>query len=81
MVYNIQEIKALVTEMFEVADRHNIKFTELARMLRLRSIKTLYRWKNGENTPQFVYIRMIEKLVEIDRKRKEELLSSQKDTQ
>lgn len=68
------ERKALVKEMFEIVDRLHISYTELARMLRLRSIKSLYRWKNEECMPQLVYIPMIEKLVELFKERKKIIL-------
>lgn len=69
-----QKIKQLVSELFEVVDRLHIKYTEVARMLRIRSVKTLYRWKNGENLPQLVYLPMIEKLIEINKERKKKIL-------
>ena len=69
-----KEIKQLVKEMFEIVDKLNISYTELAKMLRLRSIKSLYRWKNGECMPQLVYIPMIEKLVELFKERKKIIL-------
>jgi len=69
-----KEIKQLVKEMFEIVDKLNISYTELAKMLRLRSIKSLYRWKNGECMPQLVYIPMIKKLVELFKERKKIIL-------
>lgn len=63
-----KEIKQLIKEMFEIVDRLHISYTELAKMLSLKSIKSLYRWKNGECMPQLVYISMIEKLVELFKK-------------
>jgi hypothetical protein len=66
---DIQKTKQLVSELFEIVDRLHIHYTEISRMLRLRSVKTLYRWKNGENLPQLVYLPMIEKLIEVEKKR------------
>jgi predicted transcriptional regulator len=68
-----KERKQLVKEMFENVDRLHISYTELARMLRL-SVKSLYRWKNGECMPQLVYIPMIKKLVELFKERKKIIL-------
>jgi hypothetical protein len=64
---NIEETKQLVKELFELIDRLHLKYPEVARMLRVRAVKTLYRWKNGENLPQMVYIPMIEKLIETEK--------------
>lgn len=69
-----EKIKQLINEMFEIVDRLHISYTELSKMLRLRSIKSLYRWKNGECMPQLVYIPMIEKLVELFKERKKIIL-------
>jgi len=66
---NIVAIKQSVKELFELQKRLRYPIKELAEMLRVDE-KTIRRWKSMESLPNQVYVPMINKLLEVEKKRK-----------
>lgn len=66
---DIKAIKQSVKELFELQERLRYPIRELAEMLHVNT-RTIRRWKDKESLPHSVYVPMINKLLEVEKKGK-----------
>lgn len=70
---DIKDVKKSVKDLFELQERLRYPIGELAEMFHVDT-RTIRRWKKMESLPRPVYVPMINKLLEVEKKKRSEKL-------